>query len=107
MFYSLTADQLHARLKQKDFFLLDVRTEADQWLPQTDLQLSYDQMDKLIKLLPPDQPMVVYCRSGNTSQTAAQQLSKLGYQSVYNLTGGIIAWQQRNFPTVNQPPKQL
>jgi phage shock protein E len=34
---------------------------------------------------------IIYCRSGNRSATAAQQLIDLGYQNVYDM-GGIIDW---------------
>lgn len=44
-----------------------------------------------------DQPVVVYCRSGNRSAQAAQILDQAGYAPVYDL-GGIGAWQQAGFP---------
>ena len=44
-----------------------------------------------------DQPVVVYCRSGNRSAQAAQILERAGYNSIYDL-GGIIAWTGQGFP---------
>lgn len=43
-----------------------------------------------------EQPVVLYCRSGNRSAQAAQLLAKAGYPQIYDL-GGIIAWQQAGF----------
>lgn len=40
---------------------------------------------------PPDRPVVVYCRSGGRSQTAAEMLLRAGYQDVFNL-GPMAAW---------------
>jgi rhodanese-related sulfurtransferase len=44
------------------------------------------------------QPIIVNCRSGGQSQTACQQLMKEGFEQVYNLRGGILAWQSANLP---------
>lgn len=43
------------------------------------------------------EPVVVYCRSGNRSNQAAQILQGAGYKGVYDL-GGITAWQSAGFP---------
>lgn len=45
-----------------------------------------------------DQPVVVNCRSGSQSAIACSQLRKEGFQNVYNLRGGILAWQAANLP---------
>jgi rhodanese-related sulfurtransferase len=45
-----------------------------------------------------NKPVVVYCRSGNRSVSAAGTLKKSGFEKVYNLTGGITAWQKENLP---------
>ncbi|MEJ2203496.1 MAG: molybdopterin-synthase adenylyltransferase MoeB [Gemmatimonadota bacterium] len=42
--------------------------------------------------VPRDRPVVVYCRSGQRSETAARQLLEDGYPEVYNLQGGALAW---------------
>jgi len=45
-----------------------------------------------------DQPIVVVCRSGNRSGTACFLLGKQGFAQVYNLAGGVQAWQKINLP---------
>lgn len=35
---------------------------------------------------------LVYCRSGNRSGKACQIMSKMGFENLYNLRGGIQAW---------------
>ncbi|MFO1426452.1 MAG: rhodanese-like domain-containing protein [Steroidobacteraceae bacterium] len=45
--------------------------------------------------LDPAQPLVVMCRSGGRSLKVAQFLERSGFQSVANLTGGILAWGER------------
>ena len=45
-----------------------------------------------------DQVIIINCRSGSQSQTACQQLRKAGFEKVFNLHGGILAWQNANLP---------
>lgn len=46
----------------------------------------------------PNRPLVVMCRSGNRSATAAARLKKAGFDPVYNLSGGIMAWRNAGLP---------
>lgn len=43
--------------------------------------------------LDPQKPIVAYCAVGGRSLAAAQLLAGLGFKEVYNLKGGIKAWQ--------------
>lgn len=43
-------------------------------------------------------PVVAYCRSGNRSNKAGTLLRKEGFENVYNLAGGIMAWESANLP---------
>ncbi|HBE93370.1 MAG TPA: rhodanese-like domain-containing protein, partial [Gammaproteobacteria bacterium] len=45
-----------------------------------------------------NKPVVVYCRSGQRSIGPAGTLKKAGFERVYNLTGGMIAWQKDSLP---------
>lgn len=45
-----------------------------------------------------DQPILVYCRSGNRSAMAANTLTKKGFTNVNNLAGGIVSWESANLP---------
>lgn len=45
-----------------------------------------------------DKPIVISCRSGSQSSLACRQLRKEGFEDVYNLRGGILAWQSANLP---------
>jgi molybdopterin/thiamine biosynthesis adenylyltransferase/rhodanese-related sulfurtransferase len=77
-------------------FLLDVR-EGWEWqvgnletlggrlIPLGDLPLRLGE-------IPGDRPVVVVCRSGQRSLTAARQLLDAGFPEVYNLRGGLQAW---------------
>lgn len=43
---------------------------------------------------------ILYCRSGNRSYKAAEQMQALGYEDVASMAGGILAWQEQGLPTV-------
>ncbi|MBK1705590.1 hypothetical protein CKO40_13760 [Halochromatium glycolicum] len=43
-------------------------------------------------------PVIVNCRSGSQSQAACHVLRKAGFDEVYNLKGGIMAWESANLP---------
>ncbi|WP_455211389.1 glutaredoxin 3 [Kaarinaea lacus] len=45
-----------------------------------------------------NRPLIVYCRSGSRSSRAGGFLKKQGLNEVYNLAGGVMAWQNANLP---------
>ena len=47
----------------------------------------------------PDQPVVVYCYHGNSSQPAAALLNEKGFEEVYSMDGGFEAWRTQ-YPIV-------
>ncbi len=44
---------------------------------------------------------ILYCRSGNRSYKAAEQLEALGYTDVASMAGGILAWQEQGLPVIS------
>ena len=92
----ISATDLYASLKSKDFTLVNVHVPFIGNLPQTDLSIPYDQIDQNLSKLPADKnaKIVLYCSSGHMSGIAAADLVKQGYTNVWSLTGGMSAWQQ-------------
>ena len=45
-----------------------------------------------------ERPVIVYCQRGQTSTAVCNRLSKQGFESVYNLQGGVQAWQKAELP---------
>ncbi|MEL6721787.1 MAG: rhodanese-like domain-containing protein [Pseudomonadota bacterium] len=45
-----------------------------------------------------NKPIIAVCRSGMTSATACKTLRKEGFSQVYNLQGGMQAWETANLP---------
>lgn len=52
-----------------------------------------------------DAHVLVYCRSGNRSTSVCRTLIGRGFESVYNLSGGIMAWQDANLPVSKKKNK--
>jgi molybdopterin/thiamine biosynthesis adenylyltransferase/rhodanese-related sulfurtransferase len=46
------------------------------------------------------QRVLLYCRSGNRSGKAAEEMVELGYEDVASIGGGILEWQEQGLPVV-------
>ena len=42
-----------------------------------------------------EEEVILYCRSGNRSGQACLFMDALGYKNTKNLTGGMLAWQEK------------
>lgn len=83
----------------KDIYLLDVHIPEQEHIEGTDDFIPFNVIEKYQAQLPEDKntEIVVYCRSGNMSETASQTLIDMGYTNVKNLTGGINAWKAEGY----------
>jgi phage shock protein E len=92
----ISAADLNASMKNKDFTLVNVHVPFIGNLPHTDLSIPYDQIDQNMSKLPTDKKakIVLYCSSGHMSSLAAADLVKQGYTNVWSLKGGMSDWQQ-------------
>lgn len=77
--------------------LLDVRTPqeyAQGFIEGAQNADYFNQADfiKHISALDKSQAVFLYCRSGNRSMKAARQLASLGFEKIYDLAGGYMAW---------------
>lgn len=96
--------ELRVMLENKDFALINVHVPFAGDIPDTDDSIRYDEMAGNLDRLPADKsaPIVLYCRTGPMSTTAARELVALGYTNVYNLVGGFNAWAEAGLPLITQ-----
>lgn len=92
--------------REKRVYLLDVRTPGEFMQLRLDGAhlIPIDQLLRRIGELPKDRPILVYCAVGSRSSQVAGYLAQQGYSEVYNLYGGISAWQLRGYPVLQGAP---
>ena len=85
----------------EDPFLINVKGASIDNIPGTDAVLVND-VPGIEALVGGDlcANIILYCRSGNTSQSVATQLLAKGYRRIRDLTGGITAWKAAGYPTL-------
>jgi rhodanese-related sulfurtransferase len=92
------------RLMNQGGLVIDVRAgeqyeaghiSESRHIPQKDLAASAESLRKY-----KDKPVITYCDTGLSGGAAARELSRLGFAKVFNLRGGLGAWQKENLPLV-------
>jgi rhodanese-related sulfurtransferase len=99
----VSADGLALMLENKDFPLINVHIPYAGEIEGTDEFIPFNQIEQNTEKLPADKDarLVIYCRSGGMSGISARTLVELGYTDVWNLDGGMIAWEASGRPLVN------
>ena len=99
---SITPEELKQRLESFTPLLLDVREPwefelcriaGSTHLPMGQIPQRHAELDRGAEI-------VVICHHGMRSAQVTQYLDSLGFQGVYNLTGGIDAWSRQVDPEV-------
>ncbi len=99
----VSVDGLASMLENKDFPLVNVHVPYEGEIEGTDDFIPFDQIEQNVDKLPADKDarVVIYCRSGSMSAISARTLVELGYTDVWNLDGGMIAWEASGRPLQN------
>lgn len=83
-------------MQDPQYLLLDVRTPGEfneGHIPGAkNIDVEADTFEALVKQLNPEQPILIYCRTGSRSMTAAKIMQKNKFIRIINLKGGYEAW---------------
>ena len=89
-------------MNSEDVVLLDVREAAETaggkiakaiQMPVGAVQTRIGELEKH-----KDKTLLVYCKTGARSGAACKELSKNGFDKVFSLNGGLLAWQEAHLP---------
>ena len=104
----LAASDFSTAMKQPGTIVLDVRTPAEYasgHLPQAqNIDIEGSDFAARIAALDKTATYAVYCRSGNRSGAAMEQMAAADFTHVYDLAGGIGAWQSMGGPMATGAP---
>lgn len=108
VFRQISATEAHKVILEHkndpDFIVLDVRTPeefARGHLPEkTPMNLNFYASDfrEELSRLDRGKTYLVYCRTGHRSGETVQMMKELGFRRVYDLQGGLTAWQNAGLP---------
>ena len=101
-FASLTPAAAVQLMNKEDVVVLDVREPSETvggkiakaiQIPVSAISKRVGELDKH-----KDKTMLVYCKTGARAGAACKELGKHGFEKVYNLNGGLTAWQEAHLP---------
>lgn len=96
------SELINDRRGEPGFVILDVRTPAEfsggHLSDATNLDFEDPAFQERLGRLSKDATYVVYCRTGNRSADASGLMRDRGFTRVYDVQGGIVAWQEAGLP---------
>jgi len=93
----INSDEFEQLIISEEVFVINAHTPYVGEILGTDLNAeNWENMESYLDQLPEDKesPIAIYCRSGRMSGISAQELLDLGYTNIYDLSGGMNAWQK-------------
>ncbi|GAA5648316.1 MULTISPECIES: thiosulfate sulfurtransferase GlpE [Vibrio] len=99
-FQHIDVTAAQALLEQGEAHMVDIRDPQSFALAHATsaFHLTNDTIVDFMNSVEFDQPVMVMCYHGISSQGAAQYLVNQGFEQVYSVDGGFEAWQRANLP---------
>ena len=90
-----------------EFVVVDVRSEEEFFSRLGHVDVAHhiplnDQFSRRMASLSKEAPVLFVCRSGGRSKRAATIAHQKGFKSVFNLSGGMLAWERAKLPTTRE-----
>lgn len=103
-FKDVKVEEFQSLMNSNPGLVLDVRTseEVATGIIQGATHIDYysDDFEAKINELKKDQPVYVYCAAGGRSGKTMKKMMKMEFTEVYNLDGGMGAWNAKGMDTV-------
>ena len=99
-YIDIPVSEAKIKVDSGEYFILDVRTreEYDAGHIAGSVLIPNEVLLNRLDEVPRDKPILVYCRSGRRGAISSQDLIDNGFSEVYNMEGGIAAWQNAGYP---------
>jgi rhodanese-related sulfurtransferase len=99
---NISAIEMEKLMVQEGIEVIDVRTPgevSEVYITEADyfFDVNSTTFTENISNLDKSATYIVYCRSGARSSSAANYMVKNGFTNVYNLSGGVLAWQNSKY----------
>ena len=103
----ITPTDLRRRLDQdQPLVLVDVRESFERDIAdlpeQGQHRIPMREVPERLGELDPDEPIVVYCRTGGRSGRIVEFLRASGFSNVLNLKGGVMGWRDEVDPSLKE-----
>lgn len=104
-FAEIAPEAFAQKMQEKEVFLLDVRTVEEFADGHLEGAQQYDYYEtesfkSMLNGLDKSKTYLIYCRSGSRSGNALEMMKGMGFSTVYNLDGGILAWRAAGLPVI-------
>ena len=97
----ITVQKLKDKMNSGEINVLDVREPYEYEVANIGAPLiPLGELPERVIELDRSSPLAVHCRSGARSAKAVKLLKEAGFQDVYNVKGGILAWSEEIDPSV-------
>lgn len=97
------------QMNSEDTTVVDVREEHEYNKAHIEgaLNVPFGKFDERVQQLEiyKHSPLLVVCQTGTRSAPACKKLSKLGFEKVSNLTGGMQSWEENKLPIKSKKKK--
>lgn len=103
-FSTIGSAELAERLTDKDFVFINVHIPYEGEIDRTDAFIPFDRIEENLDRLPADRDaaIILYCKSGRMSETAARELVGRGFTDVSHLSGGMVDWERSGYPLLRK-----
>ena len=96
-FERISIDQAEQLIQAENVSLFDIRDPESYAAGHIEnaIQVGNHNIESIVAATNKQQPLIIYCYHGNSSQGAADYFSSLGFERCYSVDGGYEEWKFR------------